>query len=1004
VNSSGLFGSVKVFVSSSGDLAPERLLVARVCRRIGNSFRLPVVPLLWEGGGSVEPDVPAFPPNVTGVGPQAVIDRQVWEELGGYDVYLGMIWHRMGTPTGRYRSGTEAEYRSAVEWHKETGRPSSILFYRKMADPPITKLEAKQLQQALDFVGELESAVGLVQRFSDENGLEEHLYSHIPGAVEKAMPAVSRRVTISSSAVSVTTSTRAIEPDERLALVPPTVAAELRAAATDAPDEARHLLHRLADETSTPALIVSQLMAEKPGWLTSAGTGRLWAAVGEFAHAHHSKSDASEAFVEAAEMGGADAPKWMAKAAFEAAGADLVEGSQELLEKANRLAGGSRHAYVELVEAAIQENLLAVIKAAEEIEDDTLASMMRAFALLQLERLDDARVAFEELRELQPDNSVAVLGIAKVLLLRVEKGTSENRVADLELARDLALGARDLRRRWRGDSVEATAVAVVAAAKARDHSGVLTIALPPPEGEATEEEASHQEVLWGASYAALSVGRPQQGLALAEQLEDPVERALAQAACFQSIPDSDNLAKQAYKRAVEASTDRGQRVQAYYGLARMGEWPLPGLEEIAVEEPEEADLITAASEAARGDPDTAIRRLRKWKGSCKALEELVEIYSHADRVDDGVTALQDGARRHRDPMLLARAARILAKAGRFEEAEAEAEAAMGAVPARSWQHRALRMLRMELSELQSDWPTVERLARACVGEGEEDARWPLVVALYHQHEPDAALRVMTRAPTLEPRNERDALLTVTLYGQGPRSPDAVRTVLRVAERYKESEQVSAAAFMTVIEMSRDMELPGNILGQLRTLTSEFFERFPQSSALVRVEFDDPQTFAERLEEFLAPGVKEYEETLNKVVAGSLPYGFLAAFAGRTYAEALIMRAAGFLPVAAADESIAALEREAASTALGRSVVAETSALVVLELLSGLESNRLLAEFDRILVPTRVLDDAVEASGSLGLRSTGTMSWDPQHERPVLVEAVEDSRRSFNGVRGGFGGP
>ena len=114
MNSGGSVGSVKVFVSSPGNLGPERLLVARVCRRIGRSIGVPIQTLLWEGGSDVEPAVTAFPPSVTGGGPQAVIDRRVWEELGGYDVYLGMIWHRIGTPTGDYRSGTEAEYRSAV--------------------------------------------------------------------------------------------------------------------------------------------------------------------------------------------------------------------------------------------------------------------------------------------------------------------------------------------------------------------------------------------------------------------------------------------------------------------------------------------------------------------------------------------------------------------------------------------------------------------------------------------------------------------------------------------------------------------------------------------------------------------------------------------------------------------------------------------------------------------------------------------------------------------------
>ncbi len=994
MNSGGPVGSVKVFVSSPGNLGPERLLVARVCRRIGQSMGVPIQTLLWEGGGDVEPTVPAFPPSVTGGGPQAVIDRRVWEELGGYDVYLGMIWHRMGTPTGGYRSGTEAEYRSAVQWHKEAGRPSSILFYRKVTNPPMSEIDPEQFRQALEFVGELESTAGLVQRFSDQNELEEHLYWHIPDAVRKAMPTVPRAVTVSSGAVPVTTSTRSIETDERLASVPPTVAAELRAAATGASDEAERLLRRLADEASFPALIVSQLMAEKPGWLMSAGTGHLWAAVGEFAHAHGSRSAASDAFMEAARMGGADAPTWMARAAHEAAAADLVERSQELLEEARTLTGGADHPFVELVEAAIKEDLLAVIRAAEKIDDDILAKTMRAAAFLWLGRLEEAMAAYEELHENHPESSAAALGIAKVLMRRLEEGTSENQVADLERARELALKARDLRRRWRGDSAEAAAVAAVAASAARDHSGVLAIALPPPEGEATDAEASHQEVSLRASYAALSVGRPLQSLALAERVEHPVERALVEAACFESIPDSTDRAKEAYERALKAATDRGQRVQAYYGLAQMGEWPLTGLEEIAADDPEEVDLITAASEAARSDLDAAVRRLRRWKGSRRALETLVELYGRADRIDDAVAALRDGARRHKDPMLLARAARMLGGAGRYEEAETDAKAAMEAVPAQSRQHRMLRMLRIELSALQSDWPTVEQLARAGIGEdGDDEVRWALVVALYNRRDLDEALRVMTRAPALEPRDEREALLSISLYSQGSHSPDTVRTVLRLAERYKESEQVSAAAFMTALEMSRDMELPANVLGQVRTLANEFFERFPESTALFRIEFDDPQTLIDRLEKFLAPGVEEYEEALNKVVVGSLPYGFLAAVAGRSYAEALIKQATGFLPVATADESIAALEREAASTALSDAVVAETSALHVLGLLE-LDPDRLLAEFDRVLVPADALDDAVAASGSLGLRSTGTMNWDPRQGKPVLVEIEEEQAEAW----------
>jgi hypothetical protein len=75
------------------------------------------------------------------------------------------------------------------------------------------------------------------------------------------------------------------------------------------------------------------------------------------------------------------------------------------------------------------------------------------------------------------------------------------------------------------------------------------------------------------------------------------------------------------------------------------------------------------------------------------------------------------------------------------------------------------------------------------------------------------------------------------------------------------------------------------------------------------------------------------------------------------------------------------------------VVAETSALHVLGLL-GLDPERLLAEFGQVLVPAGVLDDAVAATRSLGLRSTGTMSWDPQQEKLVLVEIEEERAEAW----------
>ena len=54
MNSGDPIVQVKVFVYSPDNLHPRRLPVARICRRVGHSLSVPIVPLLWEGGGSVE--------------------------------------------------------------------------------------------------------------------------------------------------------------------------------------------------------------------------------------------------------------------------------------------------------------------------------------------------------------------------------------------------------------------------------------------------------------------------------------------------------------------------------------------------------------------------------------------------------------------------------------------------------------------------------------------------------------------------------------------------------------------------------------------------------------------------------------------------------------------------------------------------------------------------------------------------------------------------------------
>jgi hypothetical protein len=109
---------IRVFVSSPGYVAEERAvideLVASINRTDGQvvGFRLEL--FRWED--DVTPQI--------GPKPQQVVDRQT----PVYDIYVGIMSARFGTPTEGYGSGTEKEFTDAMEKWKKAGSPW-ITFY-----------------------------------------------------------------------------------------------------------------------------------------------------------------------------------------------------------------------------------------------------------------------------------------------------------------------------------------------------------------------------------------------------------------------------------------------------------------------------------------------------------------------------------------------------------------------------------------------------------------------------------------------------------------------------------------------------------------------------------------------------------------------------------------------------------------------------------------------------------------------------------------------------------
>lgn len=127
--------TVTVFLSCPGDLERAKDELSAVVHEVARHFRPFDTHLdFWRHD----------PQAVPGVGPdaQVVVARQ----MPIYDIYVGLLCDRMGTPTARADSGTMEEFLDARQRHLHTGRPE-ILFYF-CEDAQVGTDASKQAQRA----------------------------------------------------------------------------------------------------------------------------------------------------------------------------------------------------------------------------------------------------------------------------------------------------------------------------------------------------------------------------------------------------------------------------------------------------------------------------------------------------------------------------------------------------------------------------------------------------------------------------------------------------------------------------------------------------------------------------------------------------------------------------------------------------------------------------------------------------------------------------------------
>ncbi|HSI00809.1 MAG TPA: hypothetical protein VLA02_09420 [Reyranella sp.] len=178
---------IRIFLSSPSDVADERRTFVALVAEIND------VVMLLDPERNIHLQVQHYEsdtyPDIIGSA-QEVIDQQM---PGNYDVHLGIMWRRAGTPTKDADSGTIHEFNRAHEHRKSTGTPTIMMYFCQEEIPFPSKDDLPQLEKVIGF-RESVTTMGLVHTYSKRAAFREQVRLDLLKAVrdilnrQEAMP------------------------------------------------------------------------------------------------------------------------------------------------------------------------------------------------------------------------------------------------------------------------------------------------------------------------------------------------------------------------------------------------------------------------------------------------------------------------------------------------------------------------------------------------------------------------------------------------------------------------------------------------------------------------------------------------------------------------------------------------------------------------------------------------------------------------------------------------
>lgn len=162
----------KIFLASPSDVKEEREIVKKeieTYNRIHSCDNIMLELLCWE-----DSTYPSF-----GDYPQDVVNSQIGDD---YDVFIGILWARFGTPTLEYKSGTEEEFYRAYERYNN-GDDVELMVYRKDESISPSAIDVEQLKKVNSFTSKVADLGGYYFTFTGKEQFHDILLKHLEGVI-----------------------------------------------------------------------------------------------------------------------------------------------------------------------------------------------------------------------------------------------------------------------------------------------------------------------------------------------------------------------------------------------------------------------------------------------------------------------------------------------------------------------------------------------------------------------------------------------------------------------------------------------------------------------------------------------------------------------------------------------------------------------------------------------------------------------------------------------------